>query len=171
MRQGPDVFIPHLGYTSAMQKFVGWLLVALIVCLPCAYGIHLYGNYRKIQTDLRRHSQQVVQPGVDSESVTEIGYIFEMRRDTYIREGRLNLVWFIAVPATGSRYSCSYESGFPDFKVGDGVRIIHKKDSVDNADFTGYVIGLHEKEQGKTTAVWALVLDELEMDSDIDSED
>ncbi|MFZ0392262.1 MAG: hypothetical protein WBX09_09535 [Terracidiphilus sp.] len=149
-----------------MRKFFGWLVVILIVGLPVAYCVHLYDNYRKIQADLRRNSQRVVQPSVDDTSVSEIGYIFSIRRDTYIREGRLNLVWFIAVPETGSRYSCSYEAGFPDFKVGDGVRIIHKKDDVDNVDFTGYIIGLHEKEQGKTTEVWALDLDELEMDLD-----
>lgn len=149
-----------------MPKLLGWLVVILIVCLPCAYGVHLYGNYRKIQAELHRNSQRVVQPSVDDKSVSEIGYIFSTRRDTYIREGRLNLVWFIAVPATGSRYSCSYEYGYPDFKIGDGVRLIHKKEDIDNVDFTGYIIGLHEREQGKTTEVWALDLDDLEMDLD-----
>ena len=114
---------------------------------------------------LRRNSQRVVEPSVDDKSISGIG-IFSMRRDTHIREGRLNLVWFIAVPATGSRHSCSYQSGFPDLKVGDGVRIIHKKNDADNVDFTGYFIGLHEKEQGKAAAVCAVDLDELEMDLD-----
>jgi hypothetical protein len=74
----------------------------------------------------------------------------------------LNLVWFIVVPSENTRWSCSYQAGFPDFKVGDGVTIIHKKSAVDTVDYSGYVIGLHEKEKGKVTDVWALDLEDLE---------
>lgn len=118
----------------------------------------------KIQSELREKSSRVVRPSVDDESVSEIGYVYSMRRETYIREGRLNLVWFIAVPSKNTRWSCSYQAGFPDFKVGDGVRIIHKRSDVNAVDYSGYVIGLHDKERGKVTDVWALDLDELEMD-------
>jgi hypothetical protein len=138
--------------------------VVVVIALPCAYGIHLYKNYVKIQRELHEKSSRIVRPEVDDESVSEIGYVYSMRRETYIREGRLNLVWFIAVPSENTRWSCSYQAGFPDFKVGDGVKIIHKRSDVDTVDYSGYVIGLHDKEQGKVTDVWVLDEDELEMD-------
>jgi len=139
------------------------VIVLVVIGLPCAYGIHLYRNYVQIQSELRDKSSRIVRPKVDDESVSEIGYIYDMRRETYIREGRLNLVWFIVVPSENTRWSCSYEAGFPDLKVGDGVTIIHKRTGVDSADY-GYVVGLHDKEQGKVTEVWVIDLDELEMD-------
>jgi hypothetical protein len=140
------------------------VIAILLTSLACGYGIHLYKNYVKIQSELREKASWLVRPRLDDESVSEVGYVYDMRRETYIRESRLNLVWFIVVPSENTRWSCSYEAGFPDFKVGDGVTIIHKKTEIDPDDYTGYVIGLHDKEQGKATRVWALDEDQLEMD-------
>ena len=65
-----------------------------------------------------------------------------------------------------SLYRLSYArpAGFPDFKMGDGVKIVHKKEGIEAGDYTGYVIGLHEREVGTVAEVWALDLDQLEMD-------
>jgi len=145
---------------ALIQWLVLGLVVGLVVCVPLFYLGHLYANYEKIQTELTRASAVVVHPTVKDGEVSEIGYIYDMRRDTYIREGHMNLVWFIAVPATKDRYSCSYAEGFPDFKVGDGVKIIHPK-SGEDADY-GYIIGLHDQERGKTTAVWSIDMGLLE---------
>jgi hypothetical protein len=139
------------------------LLASAAVLLIGAYGIHLYLNYAKIQARLRALSGVRLHAKVDNESVSEIGYIFEMRRDMYIREGGFNIVWFIDVPSTNRRYSCAYGAGFQGFREGDGVQIIHKSDDVDHDDYTGYVIGLHEGEKGKVSEVDAWDLDDLEM--------
>jgi len=144
-----------------MRKLCGLLLAVVVICLSCAYGIHLFRNYARIQADMRSRGGHIIRPAVDDESVSEIGYLFSMRRDKYIREGRFNLVWFIAIPATNTRYSCVYEAGFPDFKVGDGVRVIHKRAGIDAMDYTGYVIGLHEREMGKVAEVEAVDLEQL----------
>jgi len=74
-----------------------------------------------------------------------------------------NLVWFIKVPATGTRYSCQYEYGLPDFKKGNDVLIVHPKDLTDGSG-SGYVIGLHEKLTGKVALVNVNDEAELEMD-------
>ena len=87
-----------------------------------------------------------------------------MRRDTWIRRGEWNLVWFIAVPTTNIRYSAAYTEGFQGFKIGDGVRLIHIKADVNANDYTGYIIGLHDNERGQVANVEAIDLDELEMD-------
>jgi len=148
-----------------MDKRAGWLAGAIMLLIG-GYGIHLYLNYAEIQANLRERSAVRLRALVHNESVSEIDYIYSMRREIYIRKGTFNLVWFIAVPTTNKRYSCSYEAGFQDFAEGDGVRVIHKKDGLDPDDYTGYVIGLHERKKGKVTEVNALDLDELEMMGD-----
>ena len=71
---------------------------------------------------------RVIHPRQDDDDVAEIGYIYSMRDEVFLKqENRVNLVWFVKVPATGARYSCGYEYGFPDFRTGDDVRIIHPR--------------------------------------------
>jgi hypothetical protein len=143
-----------------MQKHKGLIVVLLVIAL--GHGLHLLLNYEKIQRTLRENSAHVIHPKVDDDAKAEIGYIYQMRDENFIREGKLNLVWFVVVPATNVHYSCSYDSGFPDFKIGDGVRIIHNKD--DSESDYGYLVGLHEKKQGKATLVWTINSDDLSMD-------
>lgn len=147
------------------KKLSAVVIVVAVLAWPCAYGIHLYRTYVQIQNEFRDNSSRIIRPKMDDESVSEIGYIYSMRRETYLRGEApgLNLVWFIAVPSANTRWSCSYEAGFPDFKVGDGVRVIHKRSGVDTSDYSGYLIGLHDNEQGKATRVWALDMDELDV--------
>jgi hypothetical protein len=88
-----------------------------------------------------------------------------MRRENYIRDGYRNLVWFIAVPATGEHFSCQYASGSDDFNVGDGVTFIHNTAHANEAE-DGYIVGLHEKRKGKVALVGTNDLDILELESD-----
>ena len=141
----------------------GLMCVAVGLAFACRYVAHLYKNYSKIENELREKSSRIINPNVDDESVSEIGYIFSMRREKNIGEGRLNLVWFVVVPSKNTRWSCSFQSGFSDFRTGDSVTIIHKKSDVDNLDYSGYLIGLHGKDRGRATDVWAIDLEELEM--------
>jgi hypothetical protein len=105
-----------------------FIAALVIVGLAAAYGFHLYRNYGIILAELNAKSAKTVRPFVDEESVSEIGYVYDVRRETQLKEGRLNLVWFVAIPSQDTRWSCSYEAGFADFKIGDGVTIVHKKD-------------------------------------------
>jgi len=89
-----------------------------------------------------------------------------MRNETHIREGRLNLVWYVVVPDTNVHYSGVYDSGYADWKNGDSVWIIHNKDD-DEADY-GYLVGMHEPKQGKATLVWILNSDDEMLDYDPD---
>jgi hypothetical protein len=77
-------------------------------------------------------------------------------------ENKINLVWFVKIPATGKVYSCSYDEGFSQFRTGDDVRLIHPRDSSD-ANY-GYVSGLRDGTSGKTAVVWVIDEDELELD-------
>ncbi len=145
------------------EELFGALCAVVVIGLLSSYVIHLWNNYSKIGNDLRQKSAQSIYPTVDQESVSETGYIYEMRREKNIGEGTLNLVWFVVVPLRNTRWSCSYQAGFSDFKVGDSVRIIHKKSNIDTVDFSGYLIGLHEKNRARATDVWAIGLEDLEL--------
>jgi hypothetical protein len=124
----------------------------------------MFNRYMKIRADSEKRAAAVVQPREDTDSVSEIGYVYSMRDEMFLRDdNRVNLVWFIKIPATGDRYSCSYERGFPSFKVGDDVRVIRPRNVASDAGY-GYIAGLHENLRGKVALVWVIDVDALEMD-------
>jgi hypothetical protein len=117
----------------------------------------------------RKARAVVVRPNEDDDSISEIGYIYSMRDEVFLRdENRVNLVWFVKVPATGARYSCAYEEGFSESRKGDDVSIVRPNDLTSGAGY-GYVLGLQEKLKGKSALV--LVIDEEELEMDIDPPD
>jgi hypothetical protein len=139
-------------------------LIIVVLLAAAGYGVYMLTRYVKIREDSARRAAETVHPKEDDESVSEVGYVYSMRDEVFLqKDNRVNLVWFIKVPATGNRYSCSYEGGFPEFRVGDDVRIIRPKDVATDAGY-GYVMGLHERISGKAALVWVIDEDELEVD-------
>jgi hypothetical protein len=153
-------------YFRISEALTPWLFFGLIIGGAIYYAVHLTRNYLSIQKDIRETAAVVVHPVTNSGDVTEIGYVFSMRRDRDIREGSWNLVWFIATPEKGVRYSCKYEEGFQGFKVGDGVKIIRKNIDLADAPEDAYIVGLHDNEQGKASIVFTNDLDILELERD-----
>lgn len=148
-----------------MWRRYKWIIV-LAVIVGAGYGGHILYRYTKIRADSAKRAAVVARPKEDEDSVSEIGYIYQMRDEVFLRdENRVNLVWFIKVPATGARYSCSYEEGFSDFRTGTDVKIIRPKDLASEAGY-GYIVGLHEKLSGKAALVWVIDEEKLEMDID-----
>ncbi len=143
------------------RRYKGTIILALIVA--AGYGGHVLYRYVKITSDLAKRAAAIVHPKEDEDSVSEIGYIYAMRDEIFLRDdNRVNLVWFIKVPATGDRYSCPYENGFADFRKGDDVRLIRPKDLESESGY-GYMVGLHEKLTGRAALVGVIDVDELEM--------
>jgi hypothetical protein len=140
------------------------LLIVVALLGGVGYGGYVYARYVRIRKDAVQRAARVVYPKQDETSVSEIGYVSSMRDEIFLRpDDRINLVWFVKIPSTGALYSCSYERGFPSFKVGDDVRIIRPKDVASDAGF-GYIVGLHEQLNGKTALVWVIDEERLEMD-------
>ena len=154
---------------SAAYKLPGmWKQYKSVIILAliggAGYGVHIFYRYVKIREDSAKRAAEVVRPRMSDDDVAEFGYVYSMRDEIFLRdENRVNLVWFIKVPATGARYSCSYERGFPDFRKGDDIRIIRPKNLEDDAGY-GCVVGLHEKLTGKSALVWVIDEEQLEMD-------
>jgi hypothetical protein len=153
-------------YFRVSEKLTNWIYFTVVIVGPIVYGVHLIENYQKVHAEIREEAATVIKPAVDEGSVSEVGYIFSMRRETYIRDPNFNLVWFIAVPATGERYSCKYLGGFQDFKTGDGVALIHPKDDEGSVDHASYIVGLHDREQGKASLIGVNNLEILELDAE-----
>lgn len=140
------------------------IVIILALIVGAGYGGHMLYRYMKIRADSAKRAAVVVRPRMDEDDVAEIGYVYEMRDEVFLRDdNQVNLVWFIKVPGTGARYSCSYEDGFPDFRRGDDVKIIHPRDFSDGSGY-GYIVGLREKLQGKAALVNVNDEDDLEMD-------
>jgi hypothetical protein len=150
------------------ETLVSWVFFALVIGGGLYYGIHLLRNYLQIKSDFKENSARIVHPSVGENQASDIGYIYSMRRETMIREGRLNLVWFVVIPATNVHYSCPYEYGYPDFKTGDSVRLIHTTSEEDGDN--GFIVGLHENERDKVASVWNFDLDTAEFDDPGDND-
>lgn len=158
--------------TPALTRFwkehKGIIVVALII--GAAYGGYMLDRYIKITQDSARRAAVVVRPRQRDGDIAEIGYIYSMRDDIFLdEENRVNLVWFVKVPATGARYSCAYQEGFSEFHKGNDVRII-RANNLETVDGYGYIVGLHEKLKGKAAWVWVIDEEELEMDRVIDED-
>jgi hypothetical protein len=145
------------------RQHKGIIILGLVI--GTGYGGHLLYRYVKVEQDVARRAAEVVRVKMHDDDVAQVGYIYEMRDEIYLRDmPEKNLVWFIKVPASGVRYSCQYESGFPDFRKGDDVRISHPDDLTKGSGM-GYVIGLHEKLEGKIALVNVNDEEQLEMDA------
>jgi hypothetical protein len=141
-------------------------LVGAIALAAVGYTGYLGYNYRTIRLDLEKKAAVKVVPNVADDEVSEAGYIFSMRRETNLRRGDWNLVWFIVVPSTNMRYSVPYWYGYQDFKTGQVVNLIHVKDGIDpdKSSSREYIVGLYEKEKGKSAQVGVVDLEELMME-------
>jgi hypothetical protein len=139
-------------------------IIILVLVVGGGYGGHMLYRYMKIREDSAKRAAQIVQPRLDDDDAGEVGYIYSMRNELFLRDDdRVNLVWFIKVPVTGARYSCSYERGFSDFRKGDDVTIIRPRNVEGEADY-GYVVGLHDNLRGKVALVWVIDEEQLEME-------
>ena len=69
-------------------------------------------RYVQVEGDLSKRSAIVVKPKIDEDSVSEIGYIYQMRDELFLKsDNKINLVWFVKIPATGERDEETLEMG------------------------------------------------------------
>jgi hypothetical protein len=118
-----------LGKRGLEGMRISWreLIAGAVVLLILGYAGHLFYNYLAIQAEIRERSARIIVPSVDDDSVAEIGHIDSMFQRSDIREGKWYLSWEIVVPESRVHYSADYYSGYRGFKVGDNVKLIHKR--------------------------------------------
>jgi hypothetical protein len=148
----------------AKNKYDGWIGAAV---LATVVGIVIYAGFLlrvhlQIAAKAEEEAKFIVTPAVDDQSVSEVGYIIEVRKEDNFEDRRLDIRWWVKVPSTGKTYSCFWEGGYSRFSKDDGVRIIHKMNDPDTADHTGYIIGINGEQAGHSAMVWALDEDYIE---------
>ena len=63
-------------------------------------------------------------------------------------------------------YLCSWVRGQSGIRQDEGVGIIHKRTGADKVDYFDFIVVLHDGEHGRSVAVWALELHDLDVKSD-----
>jgi hypothetical protein len=105
---------------------------------------------RKLEADAAQSEGWVVPPKIDEDSVEEVGYVYQVRRVDHLWEHRRNVHWFVKIPTTNKLYSCSWEGGFAGFAKDDAVKLIHKNPDMETDDESGFIIGLHGGQAGRS---------------------
>lgn len=122
--------------------------VALVTVIVAALAILDFWVWRQIKANTQSLERQGVQAVVDGESVAEVGYISEVRREIDWSKWRWKVTWVVTIPITGRVYSCGWEGGYPKFSEGDAVGLIHNKKP--DITLTGFLVGLHGRERGRS---------------------
>lgn len=139
-----------------------------VIALAIAAGLgHLGWSYYKMEQDTQRRASMQVDPRMDSGHIREIGYILDMKVTQKLSDKRKEIMWWVKVPTTDAVYSCSWECGFHGFIKYEGVVLIHVPTDTDTGDWTGYIIGLHGQNKGKSALVWALDVEDVTMLQDL----
>lgn len=134
------------------------LLISITV-LVIITGTLLGYSWHNIQTDTRVREQKVDDPHVDEDSVSEIGYIYQVRREMRLWHGRRDIAWWVKVPTTNRIYYCDWMTGYPGFEHDDAVMFIHPRE--DDEYGYGYIVGLHDRLKGRSAAVGTVRVDDL----------
>lgn len=135
------------------RKFF-FTLVALI-------GLGYY-RYQATEGIIAHRASRKINVSRDEHSISEIGYVYEMRVKTDWWQRTQSVIWWVKVPATNKIWSCSLEGGYNDFEKDDAVSLVREDNADDSEDHYGYIVGLHGKKKDKTSLVWAIDNDDLE---------
>jgi hypothetical protein len=143
-----------------LRKFLIKIAGLIVLGLVLYWG---WGYYR-IERYTNNKENHTVRPTVYDDSISEIGYIIEVKIINDLWEGKKTIIWCVKIPKTNKIYSCDWEAGFSNFAKDDAVRLIHYNGSDGNADHSGYIIGMHEKIKGKSALVNAVDVEDLDYD-------
>lgn len=79
--------------------------IVLALVVGAGYGGHMLYRYVEIRKDFASRASKLVRPTKDDgNDVVEVGYIYSMRDEVFLRDdNRVNLIWFVKVPATSVR--------------------------------------------------------------------
>jgi hypothetical protein len=126
-------------------------LILLIILIP---AIYIFWGYYKIDSDFKAKEKYVVRPQVDDGSLSEVGYVWESKTVTCIKNRTKRVYWWVRVPATHKQYLCEWQYGFSGFSKDDAVTMIQKAEGTDvPTDCAGYLIGLHGKVKDQPSSI------------------
>jgi hypothetical protein len=134
-------------------------LILLLILIP---GIYILWGYYKIDGDFRAKEKYVVRPQVDTESVSEVGYVEKATIVTCIKNRTKRLYWWVRIPVTHKQYLCEWQYGFSGFKKYDAVNMIHKNENEDiQTGNSGFLIGLYGKIKDTPSSIATLGVEDI----------
>ena len=137
-------------FGARLVKIIIGLLVLLIV-IPAAY---LLWGYYQIETGFAARERRVVQPAMDAGSLSEVGYVRDLRTVKCIKNRTKRVYWWVTIPTSHKVYLCEWQYGFCGFRKNDAVTMIHKGEGTDvSTDHTGYLIGLNGEIKDKPSSI------------------
>jgi hypothetical protein len=133
-------------------SWFGGLLLAVALLPSGLYSLRLYNQ---IESDFRDSENRIVPPTIDEESVSEIGYIYDLKREIDFRKiesdyGMREITWYVKIPSTAKFYTCHWASGYSRFSKDDGVEVIHKKNEPGVETDTSFLVGLNGEQRGRS---------------------
>jgi hypothetical protein len=142
--------ILEIGYSVYAHRIASWPGGFLLMAALLISGIYCLRFYNQMESDFRDSENWVVSPTIDQDSVSEIGYIYDERREIDFRSTIQNktIRWWIKIPSTNRIYSCDWASGYSRFSKDDGIEVIHKSSSTD----TDFIVGLHGDQRDQSAA-------------------
>jgi hypothetical protein len=147
-------------FSRRIASRLAGLALTTIVLITGLYSLRLY---EQIESDFKESENWIVPATVDGDSVSEVGYIYDVKRETDYTRQEVKIRWWVKVPATNEIYSCEWQSGYAGFLKDDGVELIHKKRHVETDDYSGFILGINGRERGVSSSVWTESVSDLEL--------
>jgi len=143
------------------RKSISIFVISGVVLI--AVGLYFGWSYYRIERWAQKLESNVVTPRTDASTVSEVGYVLGSRttRDYFKREKKL--IWWVKIPTTNETWACDWVQGFAGFNKNDSVILVHKTGRPDEADWNGYIVGLHYPTKEKVAQVWAIDTDDIEL--------
>jgi hypothetical protein len=132
------------------------VLIIIIGLIVIIVGLYLGWGYYRIERDSYKKENQIVKPKVDSDSISEIGYVLGIGTKTLLWQGVRDVTWYVKIPKTNRTYVCDWIKGFSNFSKDDSVILIHYNGDDLSADYSGYLIKIHGDDKGKSALVNAV---------------
>lgn len=129
-------------------------LALVFISTITTLGFHVC---QKLDADTKSRERWERSPFVDTDSVAEEGKIYGERRRidwgawTFENPSR-HIQWWVIVPSTKARFSCSWGTGYSGFRDGDVITIIHPR-NISEGSFEGFIVGLQGDKKDRAAGV------------------
>jgi hypothetical protein len=140
-------------YAHRIVWFGGFLLAVSLL----STGLYSLKIYNQIHLDFQDSERVMAPPAADKESISEIGYIYDLRRVIDFQSREETIKWWVKISSTNKIYACDWQSGFSKFSKGQIVELIHKRSDISTDDYAGFIVGINGSQSGRSSFVWAVL--------------
>ena len=85
-------------------KFLIILISVILVISGLYYGV----GYYRIECYTNKQEESKIKPTIDTDSISEIGYVFDKRIINNYWDGKRDIIWWVKIPKTNKIYACDW---------------------------------------------------------------